>query len=256
MTQGRNAPGDRDEGRTLFDGSKGHFGLTAEQTPPPVPPRPGSPAPEPSPITPNPTIVAPTPLTISGPSTGTPEATKPEEVTGVLHTDNPSGLGYPIAFEGSAPLAPGQVLFDRYIVERQLGEGGMGTVWLVRRKDFEEWKRALKLIVSGIANDQQARARFRREAKIMERLNHPNAVRVYDAGLGNDVAFIEMEYVQGQSLNQLMAPGKPMPLEWVADLLDQLCGVLQAANDEGITHRDLKPPNLMLVERPHARSYS
>jgi len=55
-----------------------------------------------------------------------------------------------------------------------------------------------------------------------DRLNHPNAVRVYDARIGQDFAFIEMEYVPGKSLDQLLEPGKPMPLDWVADLLDEL----------------------------------
>jgi serine/threonine-protein kinase len=160
-------------------------------------------------------------------------------------SDLGSGSGFPVAFDGMPQ--PGQVLFDRYLVERKLGEGGMGTVWLVRHLDLDA-ERALKLIVSGIARDPQARARFKREARILDRLNHPNAVRVYDARMGVDVAFIEMEYVRGESLKQLLAPGRPMPLGWVAGLLDQLCDVLQAANDEGIIHRDLKPPNMMVVE--------
>src|SRR5262249_21663729 len=130
---------------------------------------------------------------------------------------------------------------------RLLGEGGMGAVWLVRDREFDS-ERALKLIVSGIASDQQARARFRREARILDKLNHPNAVRVYDARMGRDAAFIAMEYVRGESLTQTLVPGAPMPMDFTVDLLDQLCDVLQAANDLGIIHRDLKPPNLMLVE--------
>jgi len=125
----------------------------------------------------------------------------------------------------------------------------MGTVWLVRHLGFDS-DRALKLIISGIALDQQVRARFKREAHIMDRLNHPNVVRVYDTRLSKDTAFIEMEYIQGQSLEQLLKlrPGVPMPLPWVTDLLDQLCDVLQTAMDAGIIHRDLKPSNLMVVE--------
>jgi serine/threonine protein kinase/formylglycine-generating enzyme required for sulfatase activity len=165
----------------------------------------------------------------------------------VFHSDLHLSSGVRLKFDGSGPLKPGHVLFERYLVERQLGEGGMGTVWLVRHLEFDS-ERALKLIVSGIANDHQARARFKREARIMDRLNHPNAVRVYDARMGEDLAFIEMEYVRGKSLKELLVPGVTMPLTWVKDLLDQLCDVLQAANDEGIIHRDIKPPNLMLVE--------
>jgi serine/threonine-protein kinase len=142
---------------------------------------------------------------------------------------------------------PGEVLFDRYLVERKLGEGGMGTVWLVRHLEFDS-PRALKLIVSGIALDEQTRARFKREARIMDRLNHPNVVRVYNASLGKETAFIEMEYIQGHSLNTVLRPGVPMPLDEVTNLLDQLCDVLQAANDEGIIHRDLKPSNLIVLE--------
>ena len=125
----------------------------------------------------------------------------------------------------------------------------MGTVWLVRHLGFDS-DRALKLIISGIALDKQMRARFKREARIMDRLNHPNVVRVYDTQLVQNTAFIEMEYIPGQSVEQLLKlhPGVPMPLDWVTDLLYQLCDVLQAAKDAGIIHRDLKPSNLMVVE--------
>lgn len=148
--------------------------------------------------------------------------------------------------KGSGP-APGEVLFDRYLVERKLGEGGMGTVWLVRHLEFDS-PRALKLIVSGIALDEQTRARFKREARIMDRLNHPNVVRVYNASLGKETAFIEMEYVPGHSLNTVLNPGVPLPLSEVVQLVEQLCDVLQAANDQGIIHRDLKPSNLIVAD--------
>jgi serine/threonine-protein kinase len=162
--------------------------------------------------------------------------------------DMPSVTGLDFDSDGGMTgLQPGQVLFDRYIVERRIGEGGMGTVWLVRHREFGS-ERALKLIVSGIARDPQVRARFRREAQILDKLNHPNAVRVYDARMGHDIAFIEMEFVRGESLNQVLKAGVPMGLDFTVNILDQLCDVLQAANDEGIIHRDLKPPNMMLVD--------
>ncbi len=141
---------------------------------------------------------------------------------------------------------PGRVLFDRYLVEKRIGQGGMGSVWLVKHLELDT-HRALKLIVSYIASDPQARARFKREARVMARLSHPNAVMVHDARLAKGSAFIEMEYVPGQSLNQVLTPGQPMPLDWTARILEQLCDVLQVAHDQGIVHRDLKPSNLMLV---------
>jgi serine/threonine-protein kinase len=122
----------------------------------------------------------------------------------------------------------------------------MGSVWLVRHLQLDS-ERALKLI-SGLGDNQETRARFMREARIMDRLNHPNAVRIYSAQFGKGVSFIEMEYIRGKSLKELLKPGVALPLDWVADLLDQLCDVLQAANDEGIIHRDMKPSNLMVVE--------
>ncbi|WP_406700918.1 bifunctional serine/threonine-protein kinase/formylglycine-generating enzyme family protein [Singulisphaera sp. Ch08] len=150
-------------------------------------------------------------------------------------------------------LQPGQVLFGRYLAEKLLGEGGMGTVWLVKHLELDTL-RALKLIVSGIAFDPQAQARFKREARVMARLSHPHAVVVHDARMARDAAFIEMEYIRGQSLNKAMTPGMPMPLDWIARILEQLCDVLEEAHHQKIVHRDLKPANLMLLEgRPVGR---
>jgi serine/threonine protein kinase/formylglycine-generating enzyme required for sulfatase activity len=152
-------------------------------------------------------------------------------------------------------LEPGQVVFGRYLVKKQLGRGGMGTVWLVRHVTLDT-DRALKLIVANIAFDPQARGRFRREAQVMARFNHPNAVTVHDALLTNDVAFIEMEFVPGKSLNEVFERGTPMPLDRVARILVQLCDVLQVAHENQIVHRDLKPSNLMLLDgRPEGQEF-
>jgi formylglycine-generating enzyme required for sulfatase activity len=146
------------------------------------------------------------------------------------------------------PVQPGQTLFGRYRVERPLGEGGMGTVWLVRHLELDT-PRAVKLIIPQFAFDPQARARFKREARLMARLAHPNAVTVHAARMAADAAFIEMEYVAGGTLSRRLEPGVPAPLDWVTRILDQLCDVVQTAHDLGIVHRDLKPSNLMLVEK-------
>src|SRR3954447_19651093 len=91
-------------------------------------------------------------------------------------------------------IRPGTIRFGRYLVVSKLGEGGMGSVWLVRHKELASL-RALKLIHSGFAIDSQARARFRREARVMARLSHPNAVIVHAARMSKRAAFIEMEYI-------------------------------------------------------------
>jgi eukaryotic-like serine/threonine-protein kinase len=151
--------------------------------------------------------------------------------------------------ETDATLVPGRLLFGKYLLLRKLGEGGMGEVWLVRHHDLDV-ERALKLIVASVAFNKEVRARFRREAWVMARFSHPNAVAVHDAVIrpGGNAAYIEMEYVRGQSLNKVLKPGVPMPLDWVARIVAQLCAVLQVAHEQGIVHRDLKPSNLMLLD--------
>ena len=149
--------------------------------------------------------------------------------------------------EGHEVPEPGKVLFGTYLVQRQLGGGAMGTVWLVRNLELDTL-RALKLIVPGIAFDPDAQARFRREAHVMARVKHPNAVTVHSARIARDVAYIEMEYIPGKSLDRILQKGIPMPLHWVARILAQLCDVLQEAHDNHVVHRDLKPSNLMLVD--------
>ena len=154
---------------------------------------------------------------------------------------------------------PGATVFDKYHLIKMLGEGGMGQVWLVDNIKLER-KCALKLIRPEIAKNEKAWRRFKREARVMAKLKHPNAIAVYDFNRSQSVAYIEMEYVKGDSLDNILAEqnGKPMPIEWVVSVLDQLCEVLQEAHDyvdedsgkpRPIIHRDLKPSNMMLLSK-------
>jgi serine/threonine protein kinase/formylglycine-generating enzyme required for sulfatase activity len=151
----------------------------------------------------------------------------------------------PVEFVAGTPEV-GQLLFGKYVVEQYIGGGGMGEVWLVRHRELEIL-RALKMIRLGIAVDPSIRRRFRREARVMASLQHPNAVQIHDALIAADAAFIDMEYVPGESVDKLLREGVPMSMDWVARILLQLCDVLQAAHDRGIVHRDLSPSNLMLL---------
>jgi serine/threonine protein kinase len=144
-------------------------------------------------------------------------------------------------------IAPGQVLFGKFQVVKMLGQGGMGSVWLVRHVTLD-FERALKVILPAYAADPVFRARLFREARAMVKIIHPNAVAVYDANVAEGIAYIEMEYVKGVPLGSLLEPGVPMPLDWTGRILQQLCDVLQVAHDQRIVHRDLKPSNLMLLE--------
>jgi serine/threonine protein kinase len=156
-------------------------------------------------------------------------------------------------------LEVGQVVFGKYRLLEKVGEGGMGEVWRVGHVALES-ERALKLIKPELAQNDGGWRRFQREARLMAKINHPNAVAVYDFGRTQTVGYIEMEFIRGRSVAEILKDGngQPMPLEWTANVLDQLCAVLQVAHghvDEKtgrprpIIHRDLKPSNLMLVER-------
>ena len=156
-------------------------------------------------------------------------------------------------------IAKGRDLFGKYRLLEKIGEGGMGEVWLVDNLQLDR-KSALKLIKPEIAHNDKGWRRFQREARLMAKLEHPNAVVVYDFKRTHSMGYIEMEFVRGRSLDKYLKEheGEQLSLEWIAALLDQLCAVLQEAHghlDEKsgkpkpIIHRDLKPSNLMLMDR-------
>ena len=153
-------------------------------------------------------------------------------------------------------IEPGQTLYSKYQVLRKLGGGAMGDVWLVRHVTLKS-QHALKVIVPNFATNYLALMRFQREFEVMATLRHEHAVTIYDACIDDDGGYIDMEYVEGQTIHDVLgtARGRPdldpseplMPLDWIARVLEQLSEVLQAAHEKGIVHRDLKPSNLMLV---------
>ncbi len=142
----------------------------------------------------------------------------------------------------------GRVFLGRYEVQRLLGEGGMGRVYLARQTDLGR-QVVVKVMHDHIAADPKFRDRFQRETLLMARFQHPHAVTLYDASL-NDPAgpCIVMEYVKGTNLEAMLAKNKRMTAPRVGRVITQLCEVLQAAHDEGIIHRDLKPANLMILD--------
>ena len=147
---------------------------------------------------------------------------------------------------------PGDLLFGRFRVERLLGAGGMGKVWLVHHEILHD-QFALKVINPGAAIDDETVKRFVLEAQVMRALSgHPHAVVVHDADIDVDgrVIYIVMDVVHGSSIDKLLRPGVAMPLDWTTEVLGQLCDVLHQAHEKGIVHRDLSPSNLMLDDRP------
>ena len=143
----------------------------------------------------------------------------------------------------------GEILDDKYRLERLLGSGGMGAVYLASHLGTDRYV-ALKLISPQFMRNREFVERFRREARAAGRLRHPNVVDVTDFGFAQvkkgDVAYLVMEYLDGCTLGDVLAEEKRLPLEWVADILEQVCSAVHEAHEMGIIHRDLKPDNIWL----------
>jgi serine/threonine-protein kinase len=133
-----------------------------------------------------------------------------------------------------------------YVVEKELGSGAMGTVFRARHKKNGE-KVAVKVLSPAIVGNEAALARFTRECAILKQLDHPNIVKYFGSGRVHGTPFYIMEYVDGESLDRVMARRDRMTWEEVVELGAPLCGALQHAHDKGIIHRDLKPSNVMIL---------
>lgn len=143
----------------------------------------------------------------------------------------------------------GQTLDSKYSIERELGRGGMGAVYLATHLGTER-PVALKVIVPQFMERAEFVERFRREARAAGRLRHPNVVDVTDFGFAETsqgrVAYLVMEYLDGCTLGEILEEEKQLPLGWTLDILEQVCSAVHEAHGQGIIHRDLKPDNIWL----------
>ncbi len=143
------------------------------------------------------------------------------------------------------PVRVGDVLLERYLVERVLGEGGMGQVFLGRHV-LLGMPAALK-VLSGAAVPGMAQ-RFEREAKLMARVRHPNVVSIFDYGFLSDGSpCIAMEFAEGETLDQHLARQGALSWEATIPLMTGLLGGLDAMHSAGVLHRDLKPSNIVVT---------
>lgn len=155
-----------------------------------------------------------------------------------------------MAKEGEGILfLPGEV-FNGYVVERLLGRGGLGTVWLVRHQVLDTLF-ALKILDPVVAEEKPEYVkRFLREAKLATRIRHPNLVAVHDAGYDSHkgVYYLVMDYVQGSTLRSMIAFEGMLPEKEAVRIILHVADVLAAAQCFGMVHRDLKPENIMVTQ--------
>jgi len=142
-----------------------------------------------------------------------------------------------------------QFVAGRFRIEREIGKGGMGTVYRASHLGLQR-SVAVKIIKSEFAGDPDVADRFMREARTMARLRHPRAAMIFDAGnLPDGRHFIIMEFIEGVTLADALAQEGRFSIERAIAIALQICDVLEEAHQLGIIHRDLKPSNIMLNER-------
>ena len=141
-------------------------------------------------------------------------------------------------------IEPGASL-GHYRIERRLGEGGMGQVWLARDQRLAR-DVAIKVLPPELARDRERLSRFFQEARLASSLSHPNIAHIYDIGTDQDIAYIVMEYVEGEPLNERRRRGH-LACHEVASIGADIAEAIDAAHARGITHRDIKPGNVIIT---------
>src|SRR4029453_3339855 len=127
-----------------------------------------------------------------------------------------------------------------FLIDKELGSGAMGTVYGGVYTRTQQ-RVAIKIMVPGMATNDQAMKRFHREAEILKQFNHPNIVKLFGVGKFQGTRYYAMEFIEGESLDKLLARRGRLSWGEVVTLGQQLCAALQHSHDQGVIHRDLKP---------------
>ena len=149
----------------------------------------------------------------------------------------------------------GETLGGRYEVEKCIGRGGMGVVYLASQSTLDR-KVVVKVLPRSFVDDEEAIARFEREAVGMSRLQHPHIVSIYDFGHEDEQAYICMEYVEGETLSRRIKSNEPMDMGTFGSIALQILEGIGEAHSMGLVHRDIKPSNIMLTERHGQDNYT
>ena len=168
----------------------------------------------------------------------------PQPLTGEFVARGSNGMA-----AGMGANLVGVALLGRYQVQAHIGDGGMGTVYLAEHTTILK-KFAIKVLSAELSVRPDHVDRFLREARSASMINHPNVVEITDFGVTPDnQPFFVMEYLQGKDLSQLLGESGSLPWKRVRSIALQICHALQAAHDQGVIHRDMKPGNVVLVKR-------
>jgi serine/threonine protein kinase len=145
--------------------------------------------------------------------------------------------------------------FDEYRIDKLLGRGNMAAIYLATDVQLGR-KAAIKIISPGMERDPEYIMRFQREARAIAGLNHPHIVQLYRYGQVGNVLYMAMQYVEGASLAIVLQSyrddGAYIETDEAARIIREMCGALDYAHEEGVIHRDVKPPNIMLNTRGKA----
>ena len=136
-------------------------------------------------------------------------------------------------------------IFTRYELLEEIGSGGMGAVYKARQKYVGRLV-AFKVLPPALRNDAEALQRFEREAGALGRLNHPNVVGVFDAGVEGGFPYLAMEYIEGKNLRQVLQERGRLSVEAVVRLGLEMADALDHIQRQGLVHRDIKPSNIIL----------
>ncbi len=155
---------------------------------------------------------------------------------------SPGGASPDEATVGPTTIPPS---VDRYEILGEVGRGGMGVVYRARDRETDEIV-ALKALKPEIAADPRLNERFKNEMRLARKITHRNVCRIFDFHRTPTGAYISMEYIDGESLRQLLRRSGRLPLRTAIEILRQMCAGLREAQNQGVVHRDLKPENVML----------
>ena len=162
----------------------------------------------------------------------------------------PTGWSVPIQraaphADPSAPLSTGDVLGDRYEILKPLGEGGMGAVYKASDRELDRLV-ALKVIRPELASNLEILKRFKQELILARQVTHKNVIRIFDLGVADGRKFITMEFVEGRDLKTILVERGKFPPQEALEIILQVARGLEAAHNESVIHRDLKPQNIMV----------